>query len=370
MHGEGGNLRLAELRLKNFRNYSDFNLGSIGPLTAFVGPNAIGKTNILEAIHVVTTSSSFRSVKIDEMIEWGSQAARVEARIVSDARDVDAAVELHPGQKQCFLNGKKKPSQDLQGLLAAVVFSPDDLNLIKGANSLRRNALDQLGGQMSKNHRILRRDYDKIIRHKNTLLKENHPGALMDAVDAMVAMTGSQLLRYRMALARRLSDRLPEVYGRIAGTNELVGMAYEPSWACGDLPDEGEIEDCLLRTLHAARQEEIARGRCVVGPHADKVTLTVAGRDASAFASQGQQRSLVLAWKIAEVELITEITGTKPLLLLDDVMSELDARRRHALVDLLLQDIQTFITTTDASFFEPSILERARIIELPWGKGE
>ena len=369
MPASGDGLLLRELRLKDFRNYPAFCLGDIGPLTAFVGPNAVGKTNIIEAIRMVTTLSSFRSAHIEEMIGWGSSSARIDARLVSEVRDLDVSVELKPGQKLCLLNGKRKTTQDVQGLLPSVGFSPEDLALVKGSNSLRRNALDALGCQLSKNHRVIKRDYEKLIRHKNALLKEESSDSLLDAVDAMLALTGSQLYRYRIALFDHLAARLPEVYARISDQKEAISLEYEPSWVSyGFNGGDFDPQEALNSALHLVRQEEKARRRCVVGPHVDRVTVKIWGRDASSFASQGQQRSIVLAWKIAEVELITEIAGVKPVLLLDDVMSELDANRRHALVDFLLQDIQTFITTTDMSFFEPSIIERARIIELPEGQ--
>lgn len=379
--GAGGeafssDLRIRELRFDEFRSYERFELGDVGDLTVFVGPNASGKTNAVEGIQLLTAFGSFRGAKSKELIRWGADQAVLRARILSDTRDLDVRHVLQPGHRSCLLNGKRKTVQDMQGVLPSVAFSPDDLVLVKGAQTHRRAALDLLGCQLSRSHRILKRDYERIVRHKNALLRDGADPLLLMSVDDMMAVPAVQLYLYRSALFRNLSARIARAYASITRGEERVEMGYVPSWedesvkqAASWAPmrfeyDKAQALEAFAQALEARRAEEAARKRACVGPHADRIEFFIDGRNAAIYASQGQQRSLVLAWKIAEVGLVREMAGVSPVLLLDDVMSELDASRRHALVSLLRQDIQTFITTTETAFFEDDIMERANVVRL------
>lgn len=369
-------LRIRSLRFDDFRSYERFELEDVGGLTVFVGPNASGKTNAVEGIQLLTAFGSFRGAKSRELIRWGAEQATLRARLASDTRDLDVKHIIKPGHRGCLLNGKRKAVQDMQGVLPSVTFSPDDLVLVKGAQTPRRAALDLLGCQLSRSHRIIKRDYDRLVRHKNALLRDEADPLLLASVNDMMAAPAVQLYLYRAALARNLAARMAEAYASITRGEEKVEVSYVPSWeeeavkqAASWAPmgfdyDKARATEAFERALAARAGEEAARKRACVGPHADHVEFFIDGRNAGMYASQGQQRSLVLAWKIAEVGLVREMTGTRPVLLLDDVMSELDASRRHALVSLLRQDIQTFITTTETAFFEDDILERANVIEL------
>lgn len=369
-------LRIRSLRFNDFRSYDIFELEDVGDLTVFVGPNASGKTNAVEGIQLLTAFGSFRGAKSRELIRWGAEQSVLRARLVSDARDLDVRHVLKPGHRSCLLNGKRKNVQDMQGVLPSVTFSPDDLILVKGAQSHRRAALDLLGCQLSRGYRILKRDYERIVKHKNALLKDGADPVLLASVDDMMRAPVVKLYLYRSALFRNLSARIADAYASITQGGERVEMGYVPSWedeavkqAASWAPmrlDYGEDEaaEAFDRALSSRRAEEAARRRACVGPHADRIEFFIDGRNAGMYASQGQQRSLVLAWKIAEVGLVREMAGVSPVLLLDDVMSELDAQRRHALVTLLKQDIQTFITTTETAFFEDDIMERANVIAL------
>lgn len=371
-----GDLRIKSLRFDDFRSYERFELEDVGGLTVFVGPNASGKSNAVEGIQMLTAFGSFRGARSRELIRWGAEQSSLRARIASSSRDLDVRHILKPGHRSCLLNGKRKSVQDMQGVLPSVAFSPDDLVLVKGAQAYRRAALDLLGCQLSRGHRILKRDYERIVRHKNALLKDGADRLLLESVDFMMEKPAVQLYLYRDALFRNLSARIADAYASITGGDEKVEMGYVPSWedeatkqAASWAPmefryDKDQATEAFSRALSLRRAEEAARKRSCVGPHADRVELFVDGRNAGMYASQGQQRSLVLAWKIAEVGLVREMTGVSPVLLLDDVMSELDANRRHALVGLLRQDIQTFITTTETAFFEDDIMDRARIVDL------
>ena len=375
--GCGADLRISSLRLKDFRNYEDLRLEGLGGLTVFVGPNAVGKTNIVEGVQMLTALGSFRASKGAEMIRWGSDQAVLECRMVSDSRDLRLVETIKEGVRTYSLNGKRKTAADVSGILPSVMFSPDDLSLVKGAYGLRRAALDALGCQLSRNHRIIRHDYERLVRHKNSLLKSEADPVLLQSVDDLLIPTAVQLYLYRSALFANLASRMAAAFREISGSEDVLEASYVASWEDDAFRaqaaealiradyDKQEAAQQMSRALAARALEERARKRCVVGPHADRVELFVNGRNASRFASQGQQRSVALAWRVAELGLCRDMSGLEPVLLLDDVMSELDAVHREGLVDLLGQRTQTFITTTDVSYFGSDIMDRAQIITLP-----
>lgn len=372
-------LHVDTIRFEDFRSYASFELDNLAGTTVLVGPNAAGKTNAIEGMQLLTACGSFRNPRSADLIRWGKQRARLGARFTSDARDLSIALEVKPGVRSYALNGKRKAVQDLQGILPSVTFSPDDLFLVKGAQSVRRAALDLIGCQLSRNHRVIKRDYERLIKHKNALLRDEAPALLLESVNDMLAPTALQLFLYRQALVSNLARRMAVAYEAIAGGAEHIEAVYVPSWeeehvkqASRVQPlslryDKESAEALLRRAMQRRGSEERARRRSVVGPHADHVEFFIEGRNASMFASQGQQRSLVLAWKIAEVGIVEEMLGVPPVLLLDDVMSELDASRRAALMALVSKGSQVFVTTTDTSFFEEAALGAASVVELKGG---
>lgn len=388
-------LHLEHIAFRDFRSWERLDLDGLGALTVLVGANAAGKTNVVEGIELACALQSFRSARLQEMVSWEAKEAHIEARLTDGVRLLDLSLDLKEGRKACRLNGKPRRAADIKGTLPAVSFTPDDLDLAKGSSGVRRAALDSLGSQLSRNYHAVRRDFEKMLRQKNRLLKEGASPLYLSSVDEVFATVGAQLCFKRAEVLARLRPHIQAYYRAISGGSEEVGAVYVPSWrrvSEGDgCPDEGrdergegdalappegssaasvvpfsvdEARTRLLASIDRERACELARGRAVVGPHADAIAFTVDGRSAASFASQGQQRSLVLSFKLAEVALVREVLGQQPVLLLDDVMSELDAARRTALVDFILDDIQTFVTTTDLSYFDERLLARARVIEL------
>lgn len=380
-------LRLERISFRNFRSWERLDLDGLGALTVLVGANAAGKTNVVEGVELACAMQSFRSSKLQEMVSWDAESARIEARITDGDRLLDLELCLREGKKACRLNGKPRRASDLKGTLPAVSFTPDDLDLAKGSSSVRRNALDSLGSQLSKNYHAVRRDFEKMLKQKNRLLKDGVSSLYLSSVDEVFVSVGAQLCYKRSEILERMKPHIQEYYRSISGGNEVVGADYVPSWRSVLAEDVGEglseasmaplsapftteeAREGLFSALEAVRSREIARGRSLVGPQADAVQFTIDGRSATSFASQGQQRSLVLSFKLAEVSLVREILGQQPVLILDDVMSELDSARRTALVDFIMDDIQTFITTTDLSYFDARLLERARVVRLDKADG-
>lgn len=381
-------LRITDITFRDFRSYPSLELADIGHLTILVGPNAIGKTNIVEGIQLLTALTSFRHATIDQLLRHGSESALLTATVRDEHRLLEVSLLLEGRTRRYRLNGKGKRPSDLRGVVPSVTFTPDDLELVKGPMSVRRHALDVLGSQVNANYNVLLRDYEKVVRHKNRLLKEEASGPLLESIDEMLITCGAQLTCYRVALFNRLAPLLKSRYEEIACYRESFEARYAPSWAAaaagapsleasapGTLPAAAplaagdiardEARDALERALHARRDEERRRRRALVGSHADAIALEVDGMNASLFGSQGQQRSIVLAWKLAEAAVIEELLGTKPVLLLDDVMSELDGARREALVGYIARDVQTFITTANLAYFDHAMLDEAQVIELP-----
>lgn len=332
-------------------------------LNVLCGPNATGKTNTVEALQLLTAGASFRHPRTSELVREGAERAEARARLEGDGRVVDVACAAQAGRRRTFeRNGKPCRPADLSATLMSVLFCPDDLSLVKGSARGRRDELDAFGAQANEGYRKVARAYGRAVEQRNRLLKEPWVDtALLDAWDAEVALGGATLLRARMALFERLRTKVREVYGQVA--DEPLECSYECT-----LGDEAkgrtrdELRDLFLDRLASRRDEEMRRGVTLVGPHRDDVAFGLAGRDARSFGSQGQQRSVVLAWKMAEVAIAAEVVGEQPLLLLDDVMSELDERRRAAITEFVGTRIQTVMTTANLAYFPRDLLEGAEVI--------
>ena len=236
----------------------------------------------------------------------------------------------------------------------------------------RRNALDGVGSQLSKNHYLIRRDWDKVLRNKNALLKDEASPLLIESLNDMMVTCGAQLVCYRAALFEKLGRAMASHYHDITGGREQLAARYAPSWyeegrwiEPGVQLERDKVREEMAAALKSQAAAERARRRSLIGPHADRIEFYVEGRPVGIYGSQGQQRSVVLAFKLAEVTLICDLLGQKPVLLLDDVMSELDAQRRASLVKFVSGDIQTFITTANLAYFDDDVLAAARVVRLP-----
>ena len=362
-------LTVSRFSLYNFRNYNQLQLSDIAALNIFVGENGIGKTNILEALSYISSLSSFRSVLIEELVNEGESESSIIAALSGDDRSLETKMEIADGKRRYYLNGKKKSARELRGLMPAVSFVPDDLLIVKGSNGKKRDFFDHLGAQISKNYAAVLADYEKVIRQKNAILKNEEDDALLTSINALVVTCGAQLTYYRAALFNKVLPLLQEKYELLASSKEEIAAQYQPSWneaGSEALKEKTQIVAGLEQELLDRAAEERIRKRAVVGPHTDKIELLLDGKPAAKYASQGQQRSIVLALKMAEAEIIRDSCGQEPILLLDDVMSELDENRREKLMSSLDDYAQVFITTTNLGYFEEDLLKKATIYHLPY----
>jgi DNA replication and repair protein RecF len=352
--------------LVDFRSYPALDL-TLGPgTTVFVGPNGQGKTNLVEAVGYLATLGSHRVAGDAPLVRDGAERAVVRARIVRGDRAALVELEIVPGKaNRARLNRAPVPrARDVLGVLAAVLFAPEDLALVKGDPAERRRFLDDLLVARAPRLAAVRADYDRVLRQRSTLLRTAGAAArsggasdlrTLDAWDAHLARHGAELLAARLALVADLRPRVAAAYTAVAGVDGATDLDYRSSVPVPDPPegrpvagsgpadDRPVLEESMLAELARARPREVERGVTLVGPHRDELTLTVDGRLARGYASHGESWSLALALKLASFEILRD-DGREPVLLLDDVFAELDSRRRARLAELVATAEQVLAT--------------------------
>jgi DNA replication and repair protein RecF len=369
-------LFLKELRLCNFRSHLSFSLDDPQRLIVIIGANATGKTNIIEAIQLLSMLESFKAPLWQDVVNDTKESSLIQARYVQNERLIDIQMDIQEGRRSYLLNGKKKAKNLLKGIVPAVIFVPDDLDLAKGPSEVRRRLLDDIGQQLSASYREIATDYQKIVRQRNAVLKaqkeQQHPQQLLESWNESLVALGSLLCVNRIKLYRRICEKALTHYERLS-EGETLTSRYVPSFSSlgREHADEElfrmekeEVKELLRENLELVHREEQGRAKTLVGPHRDEILFFVNGRDARRYGSQGQQRSIALALKLAQLGVVQDISESQPLLLLDDVMSELDEDRRHALVEMIDGQMQTVITATDLSCFDEDMLRYAQIVEL------
>lgn len=322
------------LELLDFRNYPSATFELHPGITAVVGLNGQGKTNLAEALAYLATLDSFRGAPNEALIRTGAEAAIVRATVVhDDGREVLVELEVSRlGRNRAQVNRQRLArARDLLGVMRVSVFSPDDLTLIKGGPQERRTFLDTTLVALAVKYDALRLELDRIVRQRNVLLKQaggrltEEIGLTLDVWDAKLAEVGDRLGHARAVLVERLQPAVLTAYDDLAERPTDVTVRYAPAWRATGLQD----------SLAAARHDDVRRGVSTVGPHRDEVDLAIAGLPARTHASQGEQRTLALALRLAAHRLVTERAGTAPVLVLDDVLSELDPRRSTKLLEHL-----------------------------------
>jgi DNA replication and repair protein RecF len=362
---------LNQLNLTDLRSYAtlDARFGA-GPQLVW-GPNAAGKTSLLEAMVLLARGGSHRTTTDAELIRWGADVARVEGHAGQDA--VEVAL-VRPGsiaaaggaRKRIRVNGVARRATALVEKLRVVLFAPEDMLLVVGSPSLRRAVVDQLASSLFPSYAADLATYGRALQQRNGLLRAiRDETASRDELrywDVPFLDAGGAVIAARHRLLARLEAPLAAAHAEIAPEEALagaLGLEYVTNAPAG--PDETP-RDALARRLAETAEKELWNGTTLVGPHRDDVAFAMAGRDLSAFASRGQQRTAILALKLAELDLVTATDGRPPLLLLDDVFSELDPARRAHLVRRIAALPQAFVTTTTLEDLDPAL----RAIATPW----
>jgi DNA replication and repair protein RecF len=359
-------VRLLGLEYERFRNLSRVTLAPSPRSTIAVGQNGQGKTNLLEGLFFLATLKPLRAGKLSELIQFGFDRARVSGRFLIRGAEREIAVEVTPGTRTAFVDGKRAGSLDgYFGGVSVVAFTPDDLAVVKGGPDGRRAFLDRSVFNRFPSYLSESREYARALKSRNRLLKENAAHALLAAWDLALARAGARLWARRRAAVRELAPRVGEAFARIGRTEVAASFTYQPAHLEGfdfETLSEKSLCEALAGQLDSRLARDLDRGFTSVGPHADDLHIDLGGRAARQFASQGQSRALVIAWKVAEIENLRATNGFLPLLLLDDVSSELDPERNAFLMAYLADSgAQTFLTTTDAE-----LVRRAAGSETLW----
>ena len=334
-------LVLERLWLTDFRSHRSLELDFDEGVTALIGPNGSGKTNIVESIGWLTSMRSFRGAPNDALIHRDSEVAIARAQLRSDQRELLLEAELpRTGRLRVQMNKQRMQRKDLLGVMSVTVFAPDDLELIKGSPGERRSYLDDVVVSLHPRNESVRAKVDKILKQRNALLKgvhgrlDNDAAFTLDVWDSKLAEVGDQLGALRASAIERLSPLVTEALQAVAGGQHEVSLRYVAPW----------FQTGLAGALTEVRNDDVRRGITTVGPHRDEIEVLLNGMPARTHASQGEQRSLALALRLAGHELVRATTGVAPLLVLDDVFSELDDNRSTALIEALPAG-QTLVTS-------------------------
>ena len=350
---------LKSLELDNYRNYEHLLIEFDKGTNILTGENAQGKTNILEAIYLCSTTKSHRGNKDSEIIKFDSEESHL--RTIIDKKDENVRIDMHlrSGKSKIIaLNMEKlKKTSELIGILNVVLFSPEDLNIIKGGPSYRRSFIDMQICRLDSSYVFNLSNYNKIIDQRNKLLKDIYfQPALRETLfiwDSQLQSYGSQVIKRRKEFIDELNGIVKEIHYKLTGQKEFLTIKYEPD------TEEDKIED----TLKENAERDLKSKATSSGPHRDDYVININGMDARKFGSQGQQRTAALSLKLAEIEIIRKNTNDNPIFLLDDVLSELDSNRQNMLLDSI-SNIQTIITCTGLDDFVNERFKIDRVFEV------
>lgn len=366
---------LKEIRLKDFGNYDEAFCLLDDNINILVGDNAQGKSNLLDAIYYAAHVSSSKNQKEKDLIKWGRDSFGISARFLNRMGENEVEI-LYEGKKEVFLNRcKVEKKKDYIGILSAIIFTPEDLNIVKGDPGTRRSFLDQEVMSTDVDYFLTLNRYRKILEQRNNLLRKayhNPPSEEnMSIWEEQLAITGTHLLQKRLELVDNLKTIAQQIHHSISDGKENLEIQYSSTLDLCGLEkggDEGLFIEGYKTILKNNRSKDLERGYSTIGPHRDDLELYIDGVSAKKFASQGQQRTLALSLKLSELEFIHQKSGEYPLLLLDDVLSELDRNRKRKLLSVIDNKVQTIITTTDLNDIEEILEAKGKTIRIREGK--
>ena len=363
-------MRLTDLQLRDFRNYEQLSLEFEPGVNLIVGNNAQGKTNLLEAISYAGSGKSFRAQKTSEMIRFGADFADMEAKVFAQGRDQELRYVLFPSRpRQIWRNGaKKKSAGELAGVLPTVLFCPEDLMVLKAGAAQRRRLGDHALCQLRPNYDAALTEYNRILEQKNRILKDHFQNpnvlAILPEYNLRLCQVGALLISYRSRFYDSLGKSAAKFHSQFSGGVEEFQLQYKTVSTVSDpFASLSKLTEDLLAHLESHYRAELESGQCLTGPHKDDFDVTLSGVNLKSYGSQGQTRTAAISLKLAQRELMGREWGEEPVLLLDDVLSELDQGRQDFVLNQIVSG-QVFITCCEPGRFT----KLGKTIEIEKGK--
>jgi len=375
-------LYFKKIKLKSYRNFSNLSIKFDPSLNIFIGNNAQGKTNLLEGINFIVKGSSYRTKEDKEVINWNSKSAYLFGEINKDDENIQVSLALKKISENFYKNKLIKTikiNQNIQKKTAlnkefkGVVFSPEHLQIIKGAPSLRRKFLDEQISQIYPLYHRYISEYYRILGHRNNILKkeinQKKKREQLLIWDPRLIERGSFLILTRIKFIKKITILAHKFHQQITKEKENIELTYKSNILKDQKESISSINKAFKDKLEGYREKEIEQRATLLGPHRDDFSVYINGFNIASYGSQGQQRTAVLSLKLSELELIKEREGVYPIFFLDDVMSELDEDRRRFLLELIIdKKVQAFITSINLDYFNSNIKEKSKIFKIKEGK--
>ena len=372
-------MKIKSLKLLYFRNYLSTNIDAHPSLNVLVGNNANGKTNIIESIFCLALGKSYRTKSDSECIMFGETATAMSCIVNKNDKDLDIMLGINNKGKSAKIAGIKKTKlTDFVGELNVVLFSPEDLQIVKGSPSLRREFMNREFYQFSRIYHKYYLMYQHLLKQRNSYLKDMRKNpkdemslAYLETLTSQLAKVALYITKERVSFVQDISKLTYKHMLNISNGQETLKIKYKSSVLdalnISEINDESFTEENLTKVMMKKSFDDIMRGSTKIGPQHDDLEFYINDLDAKMYASQGQQRSIVLSLKLAEINYLKEKTGTYPVLLLDDVLSELDKNRQLKLLDAINENVQTFITTPSISDIKEDLLKKAKVFNIENG---
>lgn len=366
-------MHIEQLRLTNFRNYDELSIEFDDKVNVIIGENAQGKTNLMEAIYCLAFTKSHRTAKEKELIQWDKEYAKIEGRVTKRNQAVPLEMIISTKGKKAKLNHlEQQRLSDFIGALNVVMFAPEDLTLVKGPPQTRRRFIDMELGQIQATYIYHLTQYQKILKQRNSLLKqlqrrEMTQVTMLEILTDQLIQHAAIILSKRFNFLKLLRKWAAPIHHQISQEQEQLEIIYDASIAVSEQDEQQQIEAAFQEKFREIQDKEIERGTSLAGPHRDDLIFFVNGKDVQTYGSQGQQRTTALSLKLAEIELIHSEVGEYPILLLDDVLSELDDFRQSHLLNTIQGKVQTFVSTTSVDGIHHETLEKAEIFRVKNG---
>ena len=372
-------MKIKSLKLLYFRNYLSTNIDAHPSLNVLVGNNANGKTNIIESIFCLALGKSYRTKSDSECIMFGETATAMSCIVNKNDKDLDIMLGISNKGKSAKIAGIKKTKlTDFVGELNVVLFSPEDLQIVKGSPSLRREFMNREFYQFSRIYHKYYLMYQHLLKQRNSYLKDMRKNpkdelslAYLETLTSQLAKVALYITKERVSFVQDISKLTYKNMLNISNGQETLKIKYKSSVLdslnISEINDESFTEENLTKVMMKKSFDDIMRGSTKIGPQHDDLEFYINDLDAKMYASQGQQRSIVLSLKLAEINYLKEKTGTYPVLLLDDVLSELDKNRQLKLLDAINENVQTFITTPSISDIKEDLLKKAKVFKIEDG---